>query len=219
MRSLAGPETFNLSMNMEQNNELSAQRSFDLINETIEGNRRAILRNNGKYFILWGCFLTFMSLLVYVLWKTTGKAQWNYLWFAMPVIGYPLASMLKRRDAVPVPANTVSRMLSGTWASFGIFACLVSAISLLCYGLSKGLSEVIMAVNITSALILLFGMAETICGVILKNWIIRVAGIVTGVGGMVIYYLTGMTVEQMLIFTFAGIVLALTGVFIKIQNR
>ena len=219
MRSLAGPETINYSIKMEQNNELSAQRSFDLINETLEGNRRSILRNNGKYFLFWGCLLTFMSLLVYVLWKTTGKAQWNFLWFAMPVVGYPVASFLKKRNSVPVPANVVSRMLSGTWATFGIFACLVAAVSLIYVSFDKGLSAAIMAVNITSALILLFGMAETICGVILKNWIIRVAGIVTGIGGMVIYYLTGMTTEQLLIFTFAGIVLALTGVFIKLQNR
>ena len=206
-------------MNMEQNTELSAKRSFDLINETLEGSRRSILRNNGKYFILWGCFLTFMSLLVYVLWKTTGKAQWNFLWFAMPVIGYPLATLLKKKDTVPVPSNVVSRMLSGTWSTFGIFACSVAAVSMIYVAFCKDLSAAMMAVNISSALILLFGMAETICGVILKNWIIKVAGFVTGIGGMFIYYLTGMTIEQMLIFTFAGIVLALTGVIIKNQNR
>ena len=206
-------------MNMEQNTELSAKRSFDLINETLEGSRRSILRNNGKYFILWGCFLTFMSLLVYVLWKTTGKAQWNFLWFAMPVIGYPLATLLKKKDTVPVPSNVVSRMLSGTWSTFGIFACSVAAVSMIYVAFCKDLSAAIMAANISSALILLFGMAETVCGVILKNWIIKVAGFVTGIGGMFIYYLTGMTIEQMLIFTFAGIVLALTGVIIKNQNR
>ena len=206
-------------MNMEQNTELSAKRSFDLINETLEGSRRSILRNNGKYFILWGCFLTFMSLLVYVLWKTTGKAQWNFLWFAMPVIGYPLAILLKKKDTVPVPSNVVSRMLSGTWSTFGIFACSVAAVSMIYVAFCKDLSAAIMAANISSALILLFGMAETVCGVILKNWIIKVAGFVTGIGGMFIYYLTGMTIEQMLIFTFAGIVLALTGVIIKNQNR
>ena len=204
---------------MEQNTELSAKRSFDLINETLEGSRRSILRNNGKYFILWGCFLTFMSLLVYVLWKTTGKAQWNFLWFAMPVIGYPLATLLKKKDTVPVPSNVVSRMLSGTWSTFGIFACSVAAVSMIYVAFCKDLSAAIMAANISSALILLFGMAETVCGVILKNWIIKVAGFVTGIGGMFIYYLTGMTIEQMLIFTFAGIVLALTGVIIKNQNR
>jgi hypothetical protein len=62
-------------------------------------------------------------------------------------------------------------------------------------------------------------MAETITGVALKNWIIKIAGVVTGIGGLALYYGIGLYEEQMLLFTFAGVVLFITGILVKRQNR
>ena len=76
-----------------------------------------------------------------------------------------------------------------------------------------------MGASLTAMIVLLFGMAETISGIALKNWAIKIAGWVTGIGGMAIYYITGANQEQMLIFTFAGIVLAATGLIIKYQYK
>ena len=53
----------------------------------------------------------------------------------------------------------------------------------------------------------------------LKNKAIIIGGFIIGVGGLAVYYITGLPIEQMLIFTLAGVVLALTGVIIKLQNR
>ena len=74
---------------MEQNKEMTAQESLKLISETMSNNRKEIVRNSGKYFVLWGVLLTIFSLLIFFLWKTTGRAVWNNLWFALPAIGYP----------------------------------------------------------------------------------------------------------------------------------
>ena len=38
---------------MEQNNEMTAQQSLQLISETMNNNRKSILRNSAKYFMLW----------------------------------------------------------------------------------------------------------------------------------------------------------------------
>ena len=65
---------------MEQNKEMTAQESLKLITETMNNNRMEIVRNGGKYYILWGSLLTFFSLLVYILWKTTGNPAWNDLY-------------------------------------------------------------------------------------------------------------------------------------------
>ncbi len=71
---------------MEQNKEMTAQESLSIITETMNNNRKDIVRSSGKYFVLWGILLTVFSLLVFILWKTTGKAVWNNLWFALPAI-------------------------------------------------------------------------------------------------------------------------------------
>ena len=53
---------------MEQNKEMSAQRSLQLISETFNNSRKEILRGSAKYFMLWGTLLTVVSLVIYLLW-------------------------------------------------------------------------------------------------------------------------------------------------------
>lgn len=206
---------------MEQNNEMTAQQSLKLITETLNNNRREIVRNSGKYFVMWGCLLTFFSILVYILWRTTGNAAWNNLWFALPVFGYTLARWLRSKEGAVRPENMVSRINGGIWGSFGIFACSVALFTLLfgLLGKDNALGSLVLGASLTAQIVLLFGLAEAISGITLKNRIIQIAGFLTGIGGMAIYYITGANKEQMLIFTFAGIVLAATGLIVKRQYK
>ena len=205
---------------MEQNKEMTAQESLKLITETMNNNRKEIVRSNGKYYVMWGILLTVFSLLVYFLWESTGKAAWNNLWFALPVIGFPMARLIAGKNPSARTENYISRITGGVWGTFGLFACSVALVSVL-YGIfgSSPLAEIVMMASITAQIVLLFGMAETICGIALKNWTIKIAGFLTGIGGMAIYYITGANEEQMFIFTFAGIVLAATGLVIKHQYK
>ena len=199
---------------------MTASESLKLITETMNNNRKEIVRHSGKYFVMWGILLFVFSLLVYCLWKTTGKAVWNNLWFAMPAIGFPLARFLKSRETVVSAENYISRINGGIWASFGLFACSVALFSVLydIFGDSP-ISAIVVGAGLTANIVLLFGLAETISGIVLKNTVIKIAGWVTGIGGAVIYYITGAEVEQMLIFTFAGLVLAATGSIVKYQYK
>ena len=97
----------------------------------MNNNRKDIVRSSGKYFVLWGILLTVFSLLVFTLWKTTGKAVWNNLWFALPAIGYPLARWIKIKDAAPRAENYISRINGGIWGSFGVFACSIALFTVL----------------------------------------------------------------------------------------
>ena len=205
---------------MEQNKEMTAAESLSLITETINNNRKEIVRNGGKYFVMWGVLLAVFSLLVYILWKTTGKAEWNNLWFAMPAIGYPLSRGLKSKEAGSRAENFVSRINGGIWRTFGVFACSV-ALFMVLYGLfgDSTLTAIVLGATLTAQIVLLFGMAETISGIALKNWTIKIAGWITGIGGLVIYFISEAGAEQMFIFTFAGIVLAATGLIVKYQYK
>lgn len=204
----------------EKSREMTAQESLALITETLNKSRRDITRRSSKYYILWGVLLTTFSLVVYMLWKTTGRAAWNNLWFAMPVVGFFIARLLRDKEKDKQTSNDVSRITQGLWTSFGIFSCAVAAFTIIYSQLSADqLHTMISLAGLTSEIVLIFGLTECACGVALKNWVIKIAGFVIGIGGLAIYYITGAGCEQMLIFTFAGAVLIATGMIVKSQYK
>ncbi len=210
---------------MEQNKEMTAEESLSLISETLNSSRKEITHRSGKYYILWGALLTVFSPIIYLLWKLTDKPAWNCLWFAMPVIGFLLARLMSRKDSETHVQNDVSRITQGIWSAFGIFASVV-AVFTIAYSyvgdgadLGRSIRAIVSLASLTAEIVLLFGLAESICGVALKNWAMKIAGFVTGIGGLAIYYITGAAEEQMFIFTFAGLVLVATGVIVKCQYK
>ena len=191
---------------MEQNNEMSAQQSLQIITETFNKSRKGILRNSAKYFLLWGALLTAISLVIYLLWNFTGKPQWNFLWFAMPAIGYPIAMLMGKYD-VAVPQNEVSKMLTGVWRVFGVFAITLSVVAIC-----------LVPMNVSLIIVILLGLAECMSGVLLKNWPIIICGFLLGVCGAVVAMLVK-SEAQLLIFTLGGALLLVTGAIMKLQNK
>lgn len=169
--------------------------------------RHGYLLVSRSHFILWGAILTLIALAVYFLWRSSGNPAWNLLWFAMPAIGYPLAVVLDK-DAECVPSNLISNLLGWTWGAFGAFAVTVSLCALL-----------FAPMNLTLVIILLFGFAESISGMILKNLPIVIAGFLTGVLGVIAAVKLSGDCSQMLLFVLAGVILALTGVCVKCLRK
>ena len=192
---------------MTQNKEMTAQESLQLITETLNNSRKDILRTSGKHLLFWGVLVMIFSFSIYLLWNVTGRGAWNYLWFLMPVIGMPVTRLLNR-NATPVPESLISKMLGGVWSAYGVFAMCAAALS--CF---------IVPVNITVTIILLFGFAESVSGIILKNWTIIVSGFILAIGGIYIGVKYAAEPAQLLIFTLSGAVLALSGLFVKKQNK
>ena len=191
---------------MEHNHEMTAQESLRLITETMNNNRRDIVRHSGKYFILWGTLLTVTSLAIFLLWHFTGKPQWNFLWFVMPAIGYPLAALVGKYNEA-LPQNEVSKMLSGVWRVFGTFAITLSTIAIF-----------LVPMNVSLIIVIIMGLAECMSGVLLKNWPIIICGFLLGIGGAVFAMLVK-TDAQLLIFTLGGVFLIATGLVMKLQNK
>ena len=191
---------------MEQIKEMTAQESLLLIAETFNKSRKGILRNSAKYFMLWGALLTVTSLVIYLLWHLTGKPDWNFLWFAMPVIGYPLAALMGKYD-VAVPQNEVSKMLSGVWRVFGAFAVTLSAVAIF-----------LVPMNVSLIIVIILGLAECMSGVLLKNWPVIICGFLLGVCGAVFAMLVK-SEAQLLVFTLGGVLLLITGLVMKLQNK
>ncbi len=195
-----------MEQNSNQNPEMTAQESLNLISNMLNNSRRDILQSSAKYFLLWGAMLAATSLIVYALWHATGNAAWNLLWFAMALVGFPLAMMMGRNDKVP--QNIISKQVGQVWLAYATFTfgiCIITAF-------------VPLPMSLTIFIVSILGFAECISGVLLKNWPIIIGGFVLGVGGVIAASLVT-TEAQMFIFTFGGIVLLLTGLIIKLQYR
>ena len=192
---------------MELNKEMTAQQSLALISETMNNCRKAILRNNAKGFLCWGILLTVFSLVIYLLWHTTGKPVWNMLWFAMPAIGYPLAALFYKKKDGEIPQNEIGRLLGQIWAVFAAFSVSVSLLAVF-----------VVPMNITLLIVVMLGLAECVSGVVLRNWPIIVSGFILGVGGAVAAVLMK-SEAQLLLFTLGGVLLALTGLIVKNQYK
>ena len=190
---------------IEQNKEMTAEESLSLITETLNNSRRDILRNNSKYFVLWGCLLTVMSLAIYLLWHFTGSPKWNFLWFAMP-LGYIIAAVMGRHDK-GMPQNEIGRILGNIWAVFGVFSVCISVIAVSWVPL-----------HVTLLIVVMLGIAESISGAVLKNWPVIIAGFILGVGGALVAVLVK-SEAQLLLFTLGGVLLAATGLTVKYQYR
>ena len=191
---------------MELNKEMSAQQSLQIISETFNKSRKDILSSSAKYFMLWGALLTATSLVIYLLWHLSGKPEWNFLWFAMPVVGYPLAALMGKYNKA-IPQNEVSKMLSGVWRVFGAFAITLSAVAIF-----------LVPMHVTLIIVIIMGLAECMSGVLLKNWPIIIGGFLLGVGGAVFAMLVKGE-AQLLIFTLGGVLLLVTGFIMKLQYK
>lgn len=192
---------------MEENNNLSAEQSLKLINDTINSSCRAITKKCGMHLLLWGVLLILVSLLIFFLWRQSGSARWNLLWSAMPVIGYPLAFCLERKGE-RIPDTFVSSRVWWIWTVFGGFS------------IGLFLSYILIApMNISLAIIVLLGFALSATGILLKSWSIIFCGFITGMAGAFNAVFMAHDCHQMLIFTVAGIILALTGLYISFIRK
>lgn len=191
---------------MKEKSEMTVNESLALITETMNNSRKAILRNSAKHFVLWGCVLMVLSFTIWQLWSSTGNPAWNFLWFAMPLIGYPLALVLSKKDET-APQSEISRMIGYVWTVFGVFAMSISAIAVFA-----------VPMHITLLIVVMLGLAECISGVLLKNWPIIICGFILGVGGAVAAMLWK-SEAQLLLFTLGGLLLVVTGLIVKFQYK
>jgi len=192
--------------NIEQNKEMTALQSLNIISEMMNNSRRTILQNSAKHFILWGSLLILVSLVIYELWHTTGSPIWNVAWFVMPALGFPIVRILDRKDS-DVPQNKINMNIGLIWLTYCIFTVCISVIAMLW-----------VPMNVSLVIVVLVGFAECISGFLLKNWAITISGFIIGIGGAVMASML-LGAEQLLIFTVCGIMLVVTGLIIKSQYK
>ena len=154
---------------MEENN-MTPEKSLQIISEAIARSRRDFEKNAGTPLVTWGCIVLIFSLLVWFLLRETNDANWNFLWFGIPMIGWPLTRAQIKGEAENTATSFISNTLGHIWIVYGIFAtALATAFAFIAPPYSGFLTAV------------LLGFAATMTGVILKNNYITCGGIITGI--------------------------------------
>ena len=207
---------------MEENSNLTAERSLEIIRESIERSQRTITRNSALPMIWWGVCVVIFSFIIAYLWKNHGGPAWNALWAVMWLVGYVGNWMIDKKNET-VPTTFVGKSISYVWTTFGIFC---GGIGFMFCFIGNGILplELIMPKVyafgcITSVISLCFGMGTTMTGLIIRNRIIQVCGLIAGLGGFFCaLHFPGH--EQLYVMAAVAVIgLVVPGVLIQLQNQ
>ncbi len=206
---------------MEENSNMTAERSLEIIRESIESSQHRITRNSALPLVWWGGCVVFFAIAIALLWKNSGPV-WNVLWAVMWLVGYIGNWMIdKRREAVPT--SFVGKTIGYVWTTFGIFCggmgMLLGLVGCGALPFSLVMPNVYIFCCITSVISLCFGMGTTITGLVIKNRTIQVCGAVAGFGGFFgALHFHGH--EQLYVMACVAIVgLIIPGLIIHLQNN
>jgi len=178
---------------MEEKN-LTQQESLELISNMIKETRHNLEKGGGNYFLLWGYLWLVVSLAVYALVVQTGDYHAQWLWFAMPIIGYPsMYFMLKNKDKKAV--TFVSRVIYKIWIVIGLSALLLS--------LFMVINPTAYPILFVMALIINIGVA--LSGLVLEFKPVTIAGFLGIILSFSLLMITG--IEQVLVFAAFSIIM------------
>lgn len=157
---------------MEENMELTAERSLEIITEQIEKSRRAVSKDTGEWLFVTGWIAMIMSVIVASANLLSWTPLFHLLWFALPVVIWLVMKRINR-NRVPVPESLVGTLVKKTWYTILTFALVYSVVAVvwnrylvvyespdvyLCAGL-----------HIMPTVVTLLAVAVSITGLILKK--------------------------------------------------
>lgn len=113
--------------------KLTEKESLEVITSMIARTKARYL-GSGNILLMWGYLAVFTSILVWILLTATQQNVWNWLWFAIPVIGMLLTFIMARREKRTDGAVTYSdKITSQLWSIFGVSEIVLT---LICLGFS-----------------------------------------------------------------------------------
>lgn len=115
-----------------EDRKLSEKESLEVITSMIARTKARYL-GSGNILLMWGYLVVAVSIAVWILLASTRNGAWNWMWFAIPLIGFPTTIAMARkqkldRGAVSYSDNITSRL----WTIFGVSEI---ALSLICLGI------------------------------------------------------------------------------------
>lgn len=100
---------------------LNSQESLELITRMIAETRGKLERGGGTILLIWGYTTILVSAAVLISVNLTQNYLWQWLWWAIPVIGYTLMYLFLRNKPKPV-RTYIDKFISNIWITIGIVA-------------------------------------------------------------------------------------------------
>ncbi|MBR6963268.1 MAG: hypothetical protein IKH86_06480 [Prevotella sp.] len=175
---------------MEENNNLTAERSLEIITAQIERSRKTVSKDAGLSLFIAGLCIIGVAIVTAVCALLTGNMAFHLLYVLVPVLVIGIERYVKRNQP-KVPDSIISTMVDKTWQTFGIFVLSFFVLFFLFNRLM--LHDALVAdnmqvyfqnrINPVRIILLMMGMAVTINGYTLKSkWMVW-CGIIGGIGG------------------------------------
>ena len=175
---------------MEENINMTAERSLEIITEQIERSRKSVSEDVGMSLFISGLCIIGIAFVTSICALLTGDMAFHLLYVLVPVLVIAIERYVKRNKP-KVPDSLISTMVDKTWQTFGIFVLSFFVLSILFNRLM--LHDALVAdnmqvyfqnrVNPVRIILLMMGMAVTINGYTLKSkWMVW-CGIIGGIGG------------------------------------
>ena len=171
---------------MEEKENMTAERSLEIITEQIERSRQVVAKDTGLSLYVSGLCTMGMAILIGTLIYFTSNMAWYLLYILLPIVIFA-ADRYAKRDKPKAPASLVGSIVDKTWQTFGIFVFSYFLLGILYNMLMQHFETpdtyVRLAIHPLRVILLLMGMAITINGYTLKSrWMVW-CGIIGGIGG------------------------------------
>lgn len=173
---------------MEENSNMTAERSLEIITQQIEQSRQVVAKDTGLTLYVAGLCTMGIAILIGLCIFFTANTAFYLLYIALPVIIF-FADRYAKRNHPKVPASFVGTMVDKTWQTFGIFVLSFFVFAFL-YNSFMARTESYevcsrLLIDPFRIILLLMGMAITINGYTLKSrWMVW-CGIIGGIGGFI----------------------------------
>ena len=178
---------------MEENMNLTAERSLEIITEQIERSRRAVSKDTGQSLFVSGLCTMGMAVIVAIVNIIAGNNGFmpigHLLWIILPLIIWLIMRRLNK-DHAHAPVDIVSSLVGKTWWTFAVFTLgfffLGNIWNFIMSRLCTPSEYVMNNIHISTYVILLMAMAVSIMGHILKKkwlvWFGIIGGLLIAIG-------------------------------------
>ncbi len=175
---------------MDNNNNLTAERSLEIITEQIERSRKSVSEGIGMSLFISGLCIIGVAVVTSICAMLTGNMAFHLLYVLIPVLVIGIERYVNRNKP-KAPVSLIGNMVDKTWQTFGIFVVIFFLLSIPFNGLMLHDAQVADNMQVyfqnrispVRIILLMMGMAVTINGYILKSkWMVW-CGIIGGIGG------------------------------------
>ena len=177
-------QTTTKKMETIENNELTAERSLEIITEQIEQSRKAVSKSTGQALYVAGISMMAMSIVIAITNYLTKTSLGHLLWFVLPLV--IIWAQKKNNVREHAPVSLIGTLVGKTWWTFATFTLVFFFITIIWNSVAVRLyapdAYMRLRIRVTPIIVLLMGMTVTINGHILRSRWLVAFGLIAGIG-------------------------------------